>query len=346
MTKPTKDQKPSASVALLCAAFGPTGAGHFYVGQTRRALIWLAVPTAFFVAGALTLPAVGRALGYGVAFAGLVLSLLGVWAASIVDLFRLPKQTLRRQAGARLLGYWIVGVLVTVAVRAPIRAYVLEAFKIPSGAMEPTLLVGDHLIAEKLTLRRRPTERGEAVIFRSPEHREQDFVKRVIAVPGDTFEVRAGHPWINGWEVPHCHVGHAEFASVDGDRLAGELFVEFLEDHAYLVFLDELGMLDETEGPYAVGDGEVWVLGDNRNNSYDSRQWFGGRGGGVPLDDVRALPIFRWLTVSRSGLDFSRYGTAIETPLLPPSLSGLEAGLDRCLEARPERAATMPPAPK
>src|SRR5262245_29321700 len=87
----------------------------------------------------------------------------------------------------------------------------------------------------------------------------------------------------------------ATMPACQGRESWGELHVEYLDGEAYLTFFDENLALAEVQGPYVVADNEVWVLGDNRNNSHDSRFWFGGRGGGVPLDNVKARALFRWL---------------------------------------------------
>jgi signal peptidase I len=193
-------------------------------------------------------------------------------------------------------------------------------------------------------LKSRRPKRGEAIIFKFPEHPEQDFVKRVIAVAGDTPEVKDGHPWLNGWEVPHCVVGEAIMPALDGKQRSGELHVEYLDGEAYLAFFDENAELGEVQGPYVVADNEVWVLGDNRNNSYDSRLWFGGRGGGVPLDNVKARALFRWATITDAGVDLSRFGTALAEPLLPASMKTLEGYMQKCLAQRPPHEKTLPPA--
>jgi signal peptidase I len=154
--------------------------------------------------------------------------------------------------------------------------------------MQPALLVGDHIMADKLVLKSRRPKRGEAIIFEFPERPEQDYVMRVIALAGDKLEVNDGHPWLNGWEVPHCVVGKAMMPAPHGKQWSGKLHVEYLDGEAYLAFFDEKAALGEVQGPYVVADNEVWVLGDNRNNSNDSRLWFGRRGGGVPLNNVKA----------------------------------------------------------
>jgi signal peptidase I len=121
--------------------------------------------------------------------------------------------------------------------------------------------------------------------------------------------------------------------------------VEYLEGEAYLTFFDERGGLTGGQGPYSVANGEVWVLGDNRTNSFDSRAWFDGRGGGVPLDHVKARALFRWLSFDAGdgSVDWSRYGTSLSEPLLPRSMKALASGLAKCLQRRPPRQQTVPP---
>jgi signal peptidase I len=247
-------------------------------------------------------------------------------------------------------------ILMAVAVAFALRAFVIEAFKIPSGSMIPTLMVGDHIFVNKFSYgpaipytRSRvwtsmPPHRGDVMVFAFPEHPEQDFIKRVIAIPGDKLEARNGHPIINGWDVPSCKVGNWSYQDVDSIvRHDGELDVEYLGDEVYLTFYDRAsGAYPEFQGPYTAKPGEVWVMGDNRNNSHDSRMWFGGQGGGVPFENIRGRALFVWLSVSDNGLDLSRLGAPVMgRPRLPAAAKALEPQLEQCLKSRP--AVTTPP---
>jgi signal peptidase I len=252
---------------------------------------------------------------------------------------------------------YVEAILMAVAVAFALRTFVVEAFKIPSGSMIPTLMVGDHIFVNKFSYgpaipytharvwTSMPPNRGDVVVFAFPEHPEQDFIKRVIAVGGDKLEARSGHPIINGWEVPSCRVGEWMYSDYDSPitRHEGDLYVEYLGNESYLTFYDRAsGVFPEYQGPYFAKSGEVWVMGDNRNNSHDSRMWFGGRGGGVPFENIRGRALFVWLSVSDNGMDWSREGAPVMgRPRLPPSARGLEPQLDRCLKTRP--AATRPP---
>jgi signal peptidase I len=87
-------------------------------------------------------------------------------------------------------------------------------------------------------------------------------------------------------------------------------------------------------------------MGDNRNNSHDSRMWWGGRGGGVPFDMIRGPALFLWLSVGDHGVDGSRFGQDIDRPTLPAAARALQPGLDACLEKRPPVDKALPPSPR
>ena len=252
---------------------------------------------------------------------------------------------------------YLEAILMAVAVALGLRAVVIEAFKIPSGSMIPTLMVGDHIFVNKFSYgpavpfthvrlwTNMPPRRGDVMVFAFPEHPEQDFIKRVIALEGDKLEARNGHPILNGWEVPSCRVGSWSYNDFDSSitRHEGDLFVEYLGDESYLTFYDRAsGVFPDYQGPFFAKPGEVWVMGDNRNNSHDSRMWFGGQGGGVPYDNIKGRALFVWLSVSDNGIDWSREGAPVMgRPRLPPSAKALTSDFELCLKNRP--AVTLPP---
>jgi signal peptidase I len=174
-----------------------------------------------------------------------------------------------------------------------IRSFVVQAFKIPSGSMIPTLQVGDHILVNKfvyglrlpypfgksLVLWKEPA-RGDVVVFVFPRDRSKDFIKRVVAVAGDTVEIRHKRLYVNGEPVAD---GHAFFA--DGSREAPGVRDNF--------------------GPVTVPPHSLFVMGDNRDRSHDSRYW-----GFVNMDDVKgkAFMIYwswdghdRWVRWERIG---------------------------------------------
>lgn len=154
-----------------------------------------------------------------------------------------------------------------------IRTFIVQAFKIPSGSMIPTLQIGDHILVNKLAYGIRvplwghylvdfkKPQPGDVVVFVFPEDRSKDFIKRVIGVAGDVVEIRGKKVYINGQPVrdPHAH-----FEGEDGAQGGANFFVR--DDY----------------GPRTVPENHIFVMGDNRDRSYDSRFW-----GFVDLDDVR-----------------------------------------------------------
>jgi len=253
---------------------------------------------------------------------------------------------------------YVEAIVMAVAVAFALRTFVIEAFKIPSGSMIPSLMVGDHIFVNKFSYgpgipytasrlwTNMPPRRGDVIVFAFPEHPEQDFIKRVVAIPGDVLEAKKGHPVINGWTLPSCLVGPWNYVESDGMAIAhdGDLYVEFLGAESFLTFYDRATAVNipEYQGPFVAKPGEVWVMGDNRNNSHDSRMWFAGQGGGVPFANIRGRALFVWLSVSDAGIDLSREGVPVMgPPRLPPTAIKLAPALAACMKQRP--AVTTPP---
>jgi signal peptidase I len=273
----------------------------------------------------------------------------------------------------RHLGRWRKGELreyvesigIAVGVALLLRAFVVEAFKIPSGSMLPTLQIQDHIFVNKFVYgphipfttsrlwQSMPPKHGDVIVFEYPDpnpaNERQDFIKRVIALPGDTLTVEGGHPSINGWRVPNCDVGSYEFFEGDEQmEKRGELFVEYLGDYSYLTLYED-DRFDGRQGPYVVKPGEVWVLGDNRNNSSDSRAWFGGRGGGAPFASIKGRAMFVWMSFGvNGGITWDRIFTDVMGhPRLPKiAPQELKDSIAQCLAKRPPVSETTAPAPK
>ena len=321
-----KARSPIAAGAI--AALLP-GVGHAYAGHPLRGAAWLAGPVVAVIATALFARETSAAI-VTVLFASFVC----FWLVQIVDAVILAKRHPRESSPLAVGALAFASAIVVPAVFGIVtRASMLEAFKIPAGSMIPTLAVGDHIFVDKLVYRHRPPRRGEVVVFAYPEHRDQSFVKRVVGLPGDKIEVRGGFPIVNGWDVPHCLVGEYSYGDeMESGTHRGKLYVEFLDESEYFVLVDDTSYGDGYQGPYAFGD-LFFVLGDNRNNSHDSRMWFGGQGGGVPRADVFGRARYQWLPHRRD------YTAPLEAPT--PALA---PGLARCLEQRPPpEKRTAPP---
>jgi signal peptidase I len=136
-------------------------------------------------------------------------------------------------------------IAIALAVVLPVRGWVAEPVYVASPSMEPTLKTGTMLVLDKLTLRLRPPRRGDVLSFRSPVD-EHDLLKRVVALPGETVEMREKAVFINGKELDEPYVVHSRA----GERLEGD-----------------------SMGPMVVPKDGFFVLGDNRDESNDSSVW-------------------------------------------------------------------------
>ncbi len=200
-----------------------------------------------------------------------------------------------RFAGLRIVWEWAKSVQLAIILFLVVRAFLVEAFKIPSGSMEGTLLVGDFLLVNKLvygaevpfTGTHLPAVRnpalGDVVVFQWPEDPAKNFVKRLVGLPQDTLEMRDGILWRNGFEQREPYAQRAPM----GFDPAGDEFRWQRDFVAPAVDPRGYNPTRNDWGPLVVPAQHYFVLGDNRDNSLDSRYW-----GFVPDSLVRGSPIF------------------------------------------------------
>jgi signal peptidase I len=197
----------------------------------------------------------------------------------------------------------VEAVVIAFVIAIVIRTFVIQAFKIPSGSMIPTLDVGDHILVTKfllgtpvdipftnITLFQMPglrkPERGDVVVFKFPQDPTRDFIKRVIGVGGDVVQEKNKQVYVNGRKLVEPYAQH------DDDRI-------------------DPGDVDQRDnyGPVTVPKGTIFVMGDNRDESYDSRFW-----GFVPLANVKgkAVIIYWSWDNSKTWVRFNRIGELIK----------------------------------
>ena len=171
-----------------------------------------------------------------------------------------------------------------------VRTFVVQAFKIPTGSMENNLLIGDHLLVnkfvfaptmgglERAALPIDPVRRGDILVFKYPQDPERDFIKRVIGLPGETLEVRNKKVYINGkpLDEPYVH-----FLFPPGERAPGDVRFDFSEKSDY--------------GPVTVPERHYFMMGDNRDNSEDSRYW-----GFLPADYIKGKALFVYFSFTEA----------------------------------------------
>jgi len=191
--------------------------------------------------------------------------------AGPADLSTYRKSTLRE---------YFESICVAVILALFVRTFVVQAFKIPTGSMENNLLIGDHLLVNKfvfapaLTSLERtllpidPIKRGDIIVFKYPEDPNRDFIKRVIGLPGDTLELKNRRAYINGRALDEPYI-HFLFPAEGGPSDDGGFDVR------------------RNYGPVMVPDDKYFMMGDNRDNSEDSRYW-----GFMPREYVKGKALF------------------------------------------------------
>lgn len=162
----------------------------------------------------------------------------------------------RRKKSKSTFREYAEAIVIALLLALFVRTFVVQAFKIPSGSMENTLLVGDHILVNKFIFWFREPRRGDIIVFRFPKDERRDFIKRVVGLPGEEVMVRGKRVFIN------CATPDAP----ERCEPLRERYVQFKPDGEALGF--EGGW-----GPRRVPPNHLFMLGDNRNNSQDSRFW-------------------------------------------------------------------------
>lgn len=196
----------------------------------------------------------------------------------------------------RLIREYAEAIITALLLALIIRAFIIQAFKIPSGSMIPTLLIGDHILvnkfiygtkipfSDKSILVFKKPEKGDIIVFKFPDDPKKDFIKRVIATGGDTLEERNKIIYVNGKEIKEPYAYH-------GDS-----------------FIRPRGDPRDNFGPLIVPENKVFVMGDNRDQSFDSRYW--------GFVDVKAIKgkalIIYWSWDPNNTLKYKRIGRLVK----------------------------------
>jgi signal peptidase I len=189
-------------------------------------------------------------------------------------------------------------IVIAVILALFIRTFVVQAFKIPTGSMEENLLIGDHLLVNKFVLG--PTasrlerlilpigdlHRGDVIVFKYPVEPERDFIKRVIGLPGETLEVREKKVYVNGKALDEPYAHYLQPAQTPS---------EYHEVTSFDV--------RDRYGPVTVPPNHYFVMGDNRDNSQDSRYW-----GFLPRENIKGKALLIYWSYESARDDYADEG--------------------------------------
>lgn len=211
-----------------------------------------------------------------------------------------------------------MGLLLAVLAALTIRSCAFEPYNIPSSSMVPTLLVGDYLFISKYPygysrhsfplsipfipkgrLFDTPPKRGDVVIFKEPQGNRVDYIKRVIGLPGETVEMRHGRLYINGELIERKYIGQERYTTEQGNMLYTRYTETLPEGIKHTIY--ELGdnMQYDNIGPITIPAGHYFMMGDNRDNSADSRYF-----GTVPAVNLEGRAEFIFYSNNGNGYIF------------------------------------------
>ena len=176
---------------------------------------------------------------------------------------------------------WTESLVVIAIIAIVIRSFIVAPFKIPSSSMVPTLDVGDYIFVLRYPYGLRipftdlqffphAPRRGDVAVFNYPKDRSEDYIKRIIGLPGDDILYKKNRLYINGQEMPLKKLGELTYFMADGEADVSGLYEEQLFNVDHEVLRKNFSIRD---GEWKVPKGHYLVLGDNRNNSRDSRFW-------------------------------------------------------------------------
>jgi len=234
-----------------------------------------------------------------------------IWLFAIIDSWHTAKHTADSYT-LKDYNRWYVYVLLVLMgtggstqIAFNIRMNLLEAFRVPSASNYPTIDPNDRLLANKIAYKKSDPQRGDLIVFVNPKDRRINFIKRVVAIAGDTVEIKDGQLYINDEKVQRQKLAQSTLDNirieVKGKPLEGDVFEETNGNAKYTIFLagPPHNQASSDFAKITVPEQHCFVLGDNRMNSYDSRHF-----GPIPLATVKGRADYLYWPAK----DWSRFG--------------------------------------
>ena len=294
-----------ASTAILLSLIMP-GLGQIYCGAFAFGLIIALI-------GIILIPAVG----ISIASENTLLIALSCISAAIFTLTVIIEATIRAKrtdAAYELKEYnrWYIYLLLifismggSLPTALVVKAHLVEAFIVPVASNYPSILPGDRILVNKIFYQKQEPQRGEMIVFINPKNRHIKYIKRIIAIAGDTVEIRDNEVYINDIKLERSPIPMHEFNSIKIDieekPLTGKGYYETIGNNTYKIFLAN-PPLDKIPHDFAritVPDNQCFVMGDNRNITEDSRYF-----GSIPLATIIGKAEYLYCPVK----DWSRFG--------------------------------------
>jgi len=295
----------AVTLSVIMAGLGHIYCGRFVKGLVLTFLSCILIPV---ISGILS---VGHSSVRIVVIITALLSSSVVWLFAIIDSGYTAKRTAENYTPKDYNRWYVYVILVMMGtggstqIAFNVRATLLEAFRVPSASNYPTIDPNDRLLANKLAYKKSDPKRGDLIVFLNPENRRMNYIKRVVAIAGDTVEIKGGQLYVNDEKLQRQKLAQSTLdnirVEVKGEPLEGDVFEETNGDAKYKIFL--AGPPDDyTSSNFAkitVPEHHCFVLGDNRSNSYDSRHF-----GPVPLATVKGRADYLYWPAK----DWSRFG--------------------------------------
>ncbi|MBA7669017.1 hypothetical protein ES703_77142 [subsurface metagenome] len=233
---------------------------------------------------------------------------LVVWLVAIIDSWYTARHTTDSYTLKDYNRWYVYVILILMStgnstqISFNVRSTLVEAFRVPVASNYPTIVPNDRFLANKRAYKTSDPKKGDLIVFLNPENRRVNYIKRVVAIAGDTVEIKDGQLYVNDEKLERQMLPQSTLDNirikVKGEPLEGDVFEEINGDAKYKIFLAE----HKTPGDFAkvtVPEHHCFVLGDNRNLSRDSRHF-----GPIPLATIKGRADYLYWPAK----DWSRFG--------------------------------------